>query len=168
MQRWATQVWQEDLYNPVFHINKQRQHKLALQSCGGKANLCRTALKTLVQKQCRDRITELGDLFGRDRMAVHTVAFGPPGDDYAVLEEMARVLPRGSFQKLGLSASGLRTAFSSLSSSLTTLRTDGAGEFHPRNFPSFFLFSLVRPVRLVLPVCIFPASRICFWKIVRT
>eukprot|EP00966_Prymnesium_polylepis_P223388 5168820-Prymnesium_polylepis.1 len=55
---------------------------------------------------------------------------------------MGEALPRGSFQKLGLNAGGLRTAFSSyslhlslhpslhpshhsLSSSLTTLRTDG-------------------------------------------
>ncbi|MDC0525437.1 VWA domain-containing protein [bacterium] len=33
----------------------------------------------------------------------------------------------GTFQKLGLNASGLRTAFSSLSSSMTELRTEGGG-----------------------------------------
>ena len=41
---------------------------------------------------------------------------------------MANKLPRGSFQKLGLAASGFRTAFTSLTSSLTTLRTEGGGE----------------------------------------
>lgn len=40
------------------------------------------------------------------------------------LQMMAKVLPRGSFQKLGLSADALRTAFSSLTSSLTSLRSD--------------------------------------------
>ena len=44
-----------------------------------------------------------------------------------VLQLMASRLPRGSFQKLGLSAIHLRTAFSSLTSSLTSLRSDAMG-----------------------------------------
>lgn len=40
---------------------------------------------------------------------------------------MADVLPKGSFSKLGLSAGALRNAFSSLTSSLTTLRSDIGG-----------------------------------------
>jgi hypothetical protein len=43
----------------------------------------------------------LGDMFGRDRMRVHTVAFGPPDENYLVLDEMAKQLPLSSFQKLG-------------------------------------------------------------------
>eukprot|EP00961_Rhodomonas_salina_P249974 3378715-Rhodomonas_salina.3 len=37
---------------------------------------------------------------------------------------MAKQVPRGSFQKLGLSALDLKTAFSSLTNTLTSLRTD--------------------------------------------
>jgi hypothetical protein len=69
----------------------------------------------------------LGDMFGRDRMCVQTVAFGPPDENYAVLDEMSKQLPLSSFQKLGLSAANLRTAMTSLSSSLTTLRTSAGG-----------------------------------------
>ena len=48
-----------------------------------------------------------------------------PNEQFTVLQEMAEVLPRGSFHKLGLNASKLRTVFSSLSSSVTDLRTEG-------------------------------------------
>jgi hypothetical protein len=51
-----------------------------------------------------ERITCLGDMFGRDSLQVHTVAFGPAAEDYQMLKEMANVLPRGSFSKLGLSS----------------------------------------------------------------
>jgi hypothetical protein len=51
-----------------------------------------------------ERITRLGDLFGRDSVQVHTVAFGPAAEDYQTLKEIANVLPRGSFSKLGLSS----------------------------------------------------------------
>ena len=42
-----------------------------------------------------------------------------------VLQAMAKRLPQGSFQKLGLSVDSLKTAFSSLTSDLTTMRTEG-------------------------------------------
>ena len=60
-------------------------------------------------------------------MVVSTVAFGPPQEDFEVLKNMSTVLPRGSFQKLGLSAAALKTAFSSLTSSLTSLRSETVG-----------------------------------------
>ncbi|KAG2493615.1 hypothetical protein HYH03_008132 [Edaphochlamys debaryana] len=78
-------------------------------------------------ERCADRVRSLGDLLGRDRVAVNTVAFGPPGEDYAVLQAMARALPRGHFQKLGLSATHLRAAFTSITSTITTLRTEAGG-----------------------------------------
>jgi hypothetical protein len=84
-----------------------------------------------VQDQCIKSIKRLGDLFGRDRMFIGTVAFGPPSEDYAVLQGMAAALPRSSFQKLGLSGAHLRTAFTSLTSSLTTLRTEAGGGSSP-------------------------------------
>ena len=79
------------------------------------------------QEQCVERVEQMGDIFGRDRVVVNTVAFGPPSDDYGVLMSMAEALPRHSFQKLGLSSSCLSTAFTSLASSLTTLRTEAGG-----------------------------------------
>ncbi|KAG2450987.1 hypothetical protein HYH02_004259 [Chlamydomonas schloesseri] len=78
-----------------------------------------------VRAACVDAVRRLGMAAGgSDRVAVHTVAFGPPGEDFAVLQEMARASRLGSFQKQGLSALQLRTAFSTISSSLSSLLTD--------------------------------------------
>ena len=49
---------------------------------------------------------------------------GRAGDVEQTLQDMATVLPRSSFQKLGLSAHSLRTALSSISSTLSTLQSD--------------------------------------------
>ncbi|PNH00366.1 Eukaryotic elongation factor 2 kinase [Tetrabaena socialis] len=97
-----------------------------LQTCPA-AKGCRYAVRQQVQEQCVQRIKKLGDLLGRDRVYIGTVAFGPPSEEYTVLAAMAAALPRNSFQKLGLSAGCLRTAFTSLTSSLTTMRTDAGG-----------------------------------------
>ena len=78
-----------------------------------------------MKEACLERITAIGNLFGRDRVVVCTVAFGPQKEDFMTLQEMAETLPRGSFQKLGLNPAALRTAFSSLFSSMTELRTEG-------------------------------------------
>ena len=43
---------------------------------------------------------------------------------------MAKVLPRSSFQKLGLAAASLRSAMSSLSSNLTSMRTETNNNSH--------------------------------------
>jgi hypothetical protein len=124
----GTMVWQEttDLYS--FRFGGRRQlGKSPLPTClGGDTRACRAAVKQQVTDQCAQRIQQIGDLYGRDRTYIGTVAFGPPSEDYAVLQTMAAQLPRGSFQKLGLSALQLRTAFSSLTSSLTSLRADAA------------------------------------------
>ncbi len=86
---------------------------------------CRADIKLDIRRQCLELIQCMGDKIGRDRVSLHTVAFGPAVEDFAVLQEMATVLPRSSFQKLGLAAGNLLTAFSSLSSTLTSLRTEG-------------------------------------------
>jgi hypothetical protein len=112
-------VWQVDEEALELRNGKQR-----LRDCATAAP-CRTEIRQYVREECCKKIVNLGDMFGRDRMCVNTVAFGPPGEDYLVLEEMAKQLPRSSFQKLGLSAVSLRSAMTSLSSSLTTLRTSG-------------------------------------------
>ena len=70
--------------------------------------------------------------FGKDKVVLRTLAFGPPQEDFKLLAEMASALPRGEFQKLGLDADKLRTAFSSLSSSMTELRTEGGGRLLTR------------------------------------
>ena len=118
----GVQVWQPEPGGGVLRNGKQR-----LQQCCNGATTCRLALRHDVTVECCQRIERLGDLFGRERMHVHTVAFGPPDEDYEVLQQMAAVLPRSSFQKLGLRAEGLSSAFSSLNSSLTTLRSDVRG-----------------------------------------
>ena len=63
----------------------------------------------------------MGRLVGLDRITINTVAFGPPNEDYSVLRRMASALPRGTFQKLGLSAALLSSAFSSLASTVNTV-----------------------------------------------
>ena len=43
---------------------------------------CRAATKRAVEQDCLGMVRELGDAFGRDRVRVVTVAFGPREDDY--------------------------------------------------------------------------------------
>jgi hypothetical protein len=76
-----------------------------------------------VRKDCVERVLKMGDLLGRNRLHISTIAFGPADQDYKILEEMSKQLPNGHFSKLGLNAGSLRTAFSSLTSSLTSFRT---------------------------------------------
>jgi hypothetical protein len=136
----GTMVWKEtpDYLHGRFMLGGRRgqKGKSLLPNCyaGGDARACRAAVKQQVTDQCALRIQQIGDLYGRDRTYIGTVAFGPPGEDYTVLQTMAAQLPRGSFQKLGLSALQLRTAFSSLTSSLTSLRSD-AGPLTQRALP---------------------------------
>ncbi|KAG2448501.1 hypothetical protein HYH02_006392 [Chlamydomonas schloesseri] len=114
-------VWQEDPNGGVAARGRPRLNRCPYSSG------CRALVRQVVQANCLDRIRTMGDLLGRDRVSVNTVAFGPAAEDFAVLQAMSKVLPRGSFQKLGLSANCLRTAFTSLTSSLTTLRTEAGG-----------------------------------------
>ena len=84
---------------------------------------CRAALQRAVRRECVERVQKMGDLCGRNRLRIATIAFGPPVENYQVLKDMAKELPNGHFSKLGLNAGSLRTAFSSLTSSLTMLRS---------------------------------------------
>ncbi|KXZ55302.1 hypothetical protein GPECTOR_3g437 [Gonium pectorale] len=113
-------VWQHDPRGGMY------KGKPRLRSCP-LSGACRAAIHKSVNDECVKRIQHIGDLLGRDRVHMHAVAFGPPTEDYAVLQSMAKALPRSSFQKLGLSADCLRTAFTSLTSTLTSLRTEAAG-----------------------------------------
>ncbi|KXZ55301.1 hypothetical protein GPECTOR_3g436 [Gonium pectorale] len=116
-------VWQPDPHNGFLANGRPR-----LQECPiSKGNSCRAALRKSVKDECVKRIRRIGDLLGRDRVFMATVAFGPPKEDFAVLQSMAKALPRSVFQKLGLSADCLRTALTSLASTLTSLRTDAVG-----------------------------------------
>ena len=99
-----------------------------LVSCGLDVRECRQEVKAEVGRQCCQAVRDLGDTFGRDRFSLHTVGFGPATEEFQVLADMAAMLPRpSSFQKLGLAANRLSTVFSSLSSTLTTMRTEAAG-----------------------------------------
>lgn len=114
----GVEVWQNQSSGA-----KMRNGRPALNNCDT-SRACRKALQDYVHHECLRLVQALGDRFGRDRLFMSTVAFGPPNEDYRVLTEMAGKLPQSSFQKLGLTAGGLRTAFSTLSATLTTLRTD--------------------------------------------
>ncbi|EKX50588.1 hypothetical protein GUITHDRAFT_161832 [Guillardia theta CCMP2712] len=100
--------------------------KPSLRRCPGNAR-CRRAVVEEVTSECLDKMMMIGDIYGRDRVFVCTVAFGPSNEDYEVLEKMSKVLPNSSFQKLGLSSNCLRTAFSSLTSTVTSLCNELAG-----------------------------------------
>jgi hypothetical protein len=95
-----------------------------LTICGEGGPRCRAKVKQEMLSECLERIKALGALLGRDRLHFCTVAFGPEDEDYEVLQKMAAQLPRGSFHKLRLTPESLRTACSTLTSSLTSLRRD--------------------------------------------
>ena len=97
--------------------------------CGvAKKEQCRHQVRKKLLQLCTDKITLLGETFGVDRVRFNSVAIGNPNEDFSVLEKMSKVLPNGSFMKLGLSTNLLSSTFTSLSSTLTSLRTDtGAG-----------------------------------------
>lgn len=121
----GVRVWSEEA-EPTM---RRRSGRANLKQCPAFAQpwRCRREVKTQVQDECLQKMREIGDVLGRDRVVVAVVAFGDVSQDYSVLQQMGHALPRGSFRKLALNANGLRTAFSSLSSSLTTLTTDAGG-----------------------------------------
>eukprot|EP00053_Salpingoeca_punica_P022931 m.215724 g.215724 ORF g.215724 m.215724 type:complete len:581 (-) comp42827_c0_seq1:210-1952(-) len=98
-----------------------------LISCGRSAWRCRNDIKRQIQLDCYDRVASLGDKFGRDRIRFYTVGFGPADEDFEVLQRMSGMLPQSGFQKLGLKANLLISVFSSLTSTLTSVREDSAG-----------------------------------------
>ena len=118
----GVQVWSEDRYS-----GREYRGRPALQNCQDSVN-CRRMVVEYVNEQCVLKVQRLGDMFGRDRVFVATVAFGPASEDYEVLKSMATGLPRSSFQKLGLTSGGLKTAFSSLSITLTSMRTESVDD----------------------------------------
>jgi len=120
----GSRVWSHD---PSVKPDGSGKHPLCPCDHVSNSDVCRQEVKALLKKECCERVTQLGVRFGRERVVVATVAFGDPKGNYSMLKDMAKQLPRGSFHKLGVDASALRTAFSSLSSSLTSLRTESAG-----------------------------------------
>ncbi|GIL64651.1 hypothetical protein Vafri_18557 [Volvox africanus] len=117
----------EDEDEDDYYYHSGRQTHIAQACLHGRpvvTNQTWSTVSELVQIACVGWVKGIGDLLGRDRVFMGTVAFGPPTENYVVLEKMAAALPRSSFQKLGLSAACLRTAFSSLTDSITTLRTE--------------------------------------------
>ena len=111
---------------PVFQVDRKAEPLMQHKSAAS-AWTCRSRVHDRVKTECLSRIRKIGDVFGKEKVVLRTLAFGPPNEDFKLLEEMAAALPRGAFQKLGLNADKLRTAFSSLSSSMTELRTEGGG-----------------------------------------
>ena len=77
-------VWQPQPGAP-----RKPNGKEQLQSCSA-GNSCRSQLQARVAKECQAKVTRLGDMFGRDRMFIATCAFGPPSEEFAVLQVCAR------------------------------------------------------------------------------
>ncbi|KAL7548108.1 hypothetical protein ACHAWF_011406 [Thalassiosira exigua] len=111
---------------PVFQIDR-REDPMMQHNTKASAWSCRRFLHEKVKKECLQRIKQIGRVFGRDSVISRMIAFGPPTEDFNLLSEMAAALPRGEFQKLSLNARNLKTAFSSISSSMTELRTSNVG-----------------------------------------
>lgn len=111
----------------LFQIDRKADPKMQHRTKGA-AWFCRKKIVETLNKDCCQRVKRIGQTFGLENVIFRTLAFGPPSENFSLLEEMAEKLPRGEFQKLGLNASNLRTAFSSLSSSLHTLRTEGGSK----------------------------------------
>jgi len=108
----------------IFEINRKIDPKMQHKS-KGQAWRCIHGITNKVENECCQRVKAIGQVFGRDKIIFQTLAFGPADENFTLLEKMANMLPRGKFQKLGLNAVSLKTSFSSLSSSLSTLRTEG-------------------------------------------
>jgi len=111
---------------PVFQVDRKAEPLMQHKSAAS-AWTCRGRVHDRVKTECLSRVRKIGDVFGKEKVVLRTLAFGPPNEDFKLLEEMAAALLRGAFQKLGLNADKQRTAFSSLSSSMTELRTEGGG-----------------------------------------
>ncbi|KAL3936397.1 MAG: hypothetical protein SGBAC_008274 [Bacillariaceae sp.] len=108
----------------IFNINRKIDPKMGHKS-KNQAWKCVHGMAGSVEQECCERVKSIGKIFGPDKVIFRTLAFGPPKENFTLLEKMATVLPRGEFQKLGLNAANLKTSFSSLSSSLSTLTTEG-------------------------------------------
>jgi hypothetical protein len=108
----------------IFQVDRKADSLMGHRSAGS-AWHCRKNLHERIKRECLERIRKIGDVFGRDKVILRTLAFGPAKENFELLEDMAAALPRGEFSRLGLNATNLKTAFSSLSSSMTELRTEG-------------------------------------------
>ena len=104
----------------VFHLKYSK--KTPLHCPDMKA--CMSSIYSRLNTEYSAKIKQLGSTLGKNRVQLHTIAFGPVTEDYKVLRDMAAVLPKSSFQKLGLNSLGLSSTFSSFTSTLTSLRTE--------------------------------------------
>eukprot|EP00899_Mesostigma_viride_P022201 jgi/Mesvir1/3165/Mv16331-RA.4 len=106
---------------PSGDVSMEHGGRLQLMTCGAGVSTCRQEIRRRVAEECLQRVRRMGDLFGRDRMSILTVAFGSAvEDDLQVLRRMAACLPRHSCARGGHVA--LRPALISLASVLTTVR----------------------------------------------
>jgi hypothetical protein len=85
----------------VFRIDRKADPRMGHNS-KGLAWHCRKQVQEQVRIECISKIKRIGQVFGRDKVILRTLAFGPPKKNFEMLEEMAKALPRGEFQKLGL------------------------------------------------------------------
>jgi len=99
---------------------EEKEEKEPCEDCPTSRGCC-SMLHALVRERCVEEVARLRDIFGSDRLYFGTLAFGPLSEQYRVLQEMGSKLPRGCFEKLGLSGKSLQTALATLSSTFTSI-----------------------------------------------
>ena len=113
-----------DLLRPEAH--SQRQIFILFLSDGAPSD---GGKHSELMQLCAAWVKAIGGDLGLDRTSICTIAFGPPEENYEVLKCMSQALPRGKFQKLGLSANLLSSTLSSMASSFSTLLTSLGGGY---------------------------------------
>ena len=80
----GVQVWQKNENGEMKVI--KGEERAALKECGERR--CRQELVAWVNSEIIKRVRKLGDMCGRDRLRIHTVAFGNPNEEFAVLQQV--------------------------------------------------------------------------------
>ena len=88
-------VWRQELGGPkgqLGHEKGSNDSQLAMSECPDMKR-CRQLIRQSVTAKCVELVKAMGDEFGRDRIRLHTVAFGPPDEDYQVCEREGNSYP---------------------------------------------------------------------------
>lgn len=79
----GVQVWQ-----PTSDGRLDKKGRPALQQCGPVSVFkCRAATHERLRLDCFAKINQIGDMLGRERTVISTVAFGNPSEDFQTLKE---------------------------------------------------------------------------------
>ena len=88
-------VWRQELGGAKGQFGRGKgsnDSQLAMSECSD-VKRCRQLIRQSVTAKCVELVKAMGDEFGRDRIRLHTVAFGPPDEDYQVCEREGNSYP---------------------------------------------------------------------------